>query len=151
MLLLKEKLLVIYKLKTMEIYSKEYIIKNVIGKECLKEMKRYLMVILTIINIVLLLLEIKTIIPVVVLCAVIGFIKGKNSENISDIFNLHKFVIKIESLDNIFELINSVLICTVVVLGSTEQMKNVDGLYIIIYSIILYRFLFYGLCKATID
>ena len=125
------------------------IIKRIaIGKENVKEMKKYLMISITIINIIFLLLDIKTVLPVVVLCIFIGFIKGINSKKVSDIYNLHKFVIRVESIENVFELMNSILISVVAILASTDQIEIADCLYIIVCAIILYRFLFYDFCKS---
>lgn len=61
---------------------------------------------------------------------------------------MHKFVIRIESIENVFELMNSTLISVVAILASTDQIEIADCLYIIVCAIILYCFLFYNFCKS---
>ena len=112
-------------------------------------MKRKLLLCITAINVVLLFIDFDSVLPVIVLCVFIGLIKGLTSHKISDIYNFQKFFFRIKSPENVLELINSFLICTIIIAIGTQQISIEDGIFIAICSLLLYRFLLYDFCEGV--
>lgn len=86
-----------------------------------------------------------------ILALSIGAYRGIIANVFKDVFNLYPFLIKLNSKDNILELIGAFLFSLVIFTDIFIPLKVtvLDILSLVVFTLFLYRFLFYNLTSIS--